>query len=233
MAESSDWMPGTWPGKRAMLGQVKANIGQFQTELGLTPAEVTEIENFCNAANSVIDYHTNFLASSSGVTAWRDDAFAGEQNTPVQPPPVPGAFVVPAGAENGMLATFRRWREQWVAADGYTQAIGETLMIVKPSGESLNPGDVTPTIQVTAAQTGYEIGIMVSDRGDAKMWDAYTRKKGGNWVKAGTFEGKAGNITITPTTPGDPEQIDVRVQLRYKNEDYGNVSQSATVTVNP
>jgi len=190
-------------------------------------------ENFCSAAIAVIEFHTNFLASSSGVTAWRDTAFFGEQNTLVQPPPAPGAFVVPAGAENGMLATFREWREQWVAASGYTPAIGETLMIVKPEGGETPETEVTPTIQVSAAQTGYTFGIMVSGRAGSDQWKVETRQKGQDWKNAGSFTGKSADITITPLTPGDPEQVEIRVQLRRKNEDYGNLSQIATVTVNP
>jgi hypothetical protein len=30
-----------------------------------------------------------------------------------------------------------------------------------------------------------------------------------------------------------PELVDFRIRLRLKNENYGNISQTATVTVNP
>jgi hypothetical protein len=51
--------------------------------------------------------------------------------------------------------------------------------------------------------------------------------------KQETCSGKSADISITPTTPGDAEQIQVRVQLRKSNADYGQPSDPAYVTVNP
>ncbi|MBK9216155.1 MAG: hypothetical protein IPM59_11255 [Chloracidobacterium sp.] len=53
------------------------------------------------------------------------------------------------------------------------------------------------------------------------------------WQNAGSFTGKTADITVSPINDGDPEQVEVRVQLRKNNENYANVSQTATVTVNP
>lgn len=233
MPENNDWLERSWPGRVVQFGQIKAHIGQFESELGLTPAEVAEIEAFMAYAISVINHQTDSQAAAKGVTEWRDNAFNGPKGQPLPAPPAANAYVVPAGAETGIIEIIREWREQWVAADGYEQAIGETLMIVKAEGDSLNPNDVTPTIQVSGAQSGYEIGIIVSDRGDAKISQVWIRQKGGEWTLAETLEGKGGSITITPLTPGDPEQVDVRVQLRKNNANYGNVSATHTVTVNP
>lgn len=233
MAGETDWLERSWPGRRAQFAQVGAKIGEFENELGLTPAEVAAIVAFCAWAVMVIDYQTEVQAVSKGVTEWRDYAFTGPKGGPVAASPAASAFVVPAGATTGILEQFRDYREQWVAADGYTQAIGETLMIVKAEGESLNPNDVTPTAQVSGAQSGYEIGIIVSDRGEAKISQVWIRQKGGQWVLAETLEGKAGSIIITPLSPGDPEQVDVRIQCRKNNANYGNVSATYTVTVNP
>ena len=65
------------------------------------------------------------------------------------------------------------------------------------------------------------------------MWIVETKQNGGSWQNAGSFTGKTADITITPTTPGQPEVVDFRIRLRKNNANYGNVSQTATVTVNP
>jgi len=40
-------------------------------------------------------------------------------------------------------------------------------------------------------------------------------------------------VSITPATPGDTEQMQVRVQLRKSNQNYGQPSDVVYVTVNP
>ena len=54
-----------------------------------------------------------------------------------------------------------------------------------------------------------------------------------DWNNAGTFTGKSADLNVTPGEAAVPIQIDVRVQLRKKNANYGQLSQTATVTVNP
>ena len=73
----------------------------------------------------------------------------------------------------------------------------------------------------------------MTGRADSNMWDVYILRKGGSWTKQETCSGKSADITITPTIPGDAEQIQVRVQLRKSNADYGQPSDPAYATVNP
>ena len=49
----------------------------------------------------------------------------------------------------------------------------------------------------------------------------------------GLFAGILVNVVITPTTPDKPEQLQVRVQLRKNNQNYGQLSDVVSVTVNP
>ena len=48
-----------------------------------------------------------------------------------------------------------------------------------------------------------------------------------------TASGKSIDVTIEPTAQGKPEQIQVRVQLKKNNADYGQPSDAVYVTVNP
>ena len=57
--------------------------------------------------------------------------------------------------------------------------------------------------------------------------------KSSTWQDAAFATNNPVEVTITPTTPGDAEQIQVRVQLRKSNADYGQPSEPAYVTVNP
>jgi len=227
-------MATTWGGKAAMFANVRVKIAGHAAALGLSPAEITAIFNLCDEYAAVYAYHTQMLAGAAALTEWRDLAMSGQpKGDPLPDPPASPAWVAPSNGILGILTTFRDKRDEWVAAPGYTQTIGEDLMIVKPDGGELPEEDVTPTIQVSAADTGYLFAIMVAGRAAADQWKVETRQKGQDWKNAGSFTGKSADITITPLTPGDPEKVEVRVRLRLKNEDYGNLSQIATVTVNP
>jgi hypothetical protein len=65
------------------------------------------------------------------------------------------------------------------------------------------------------------------------MWDVYILRKGGSWTKVDSASGKSADIHITSSVAGDAEQIQVRIQLRKNNADYGQPSDPAYVTVNP
>jgi hypothetical protein len=45
--------------------------------------------------------------------------------------------------------------------------------------------------------------------------------------------GKSCDVTLTPTTPGVPEKLQVVIQLKRNNENYGQPSDAVSVTVNP
>lgn len=65
------------------------------------------------------------------------------------------------------------------------------------------------------------------------MWDVYIQRKGGSWEKVHSATGKSSDVHVTPSTPGDAEQLLVRVQLRKNNADYGQLSDIVPVTINP
>jgi len=66
------------------------------------------------------------------------------------------------------------------------------------------------------------------------MWDVLILKKGASgWQSVKTAVGKSVDVQITPNTPGEAEQIQVRVQLKKNNQNYGQPSDMVYVTVNP
>lgn len=233
MASASDWMPSTWAGKRAMYENIEGKIAGHAAELDLTPAEVTEIEKMCAAAIAVIDFNTEFASTAHAVTEWRDNVFNGIKGKTLTDPPTPETFTNDPAYETGIFQATRDWRDRWLAANGYTKAIGEDLMILGTKGDKVSEADVTPTISAHAAASGYLVGLIVTGREDSDQWIVETRQNGGSWTNTGSFTGKTADVHITPTTPGQPEVIEIRVRLRRKNADYGNPSQIATVTVNP
>ncbi len=115
----------------------------------------------------------------------------------------------------------------------YAKADGEAMGFEAPTSANIIPAQVKPTIQVTGAANNHHFSIVVSGRADSTMWDVYIMRKGGNWTKQDTCSGKSADISVPLQTPGDAEQIQVYVQLRKSNADYGQPSDPAYVTLNP
>lgn len=230
---NDDWMASTYAGKAAMCSNILAKIDSVSAVLTLTVAQVDRIKLLCEEYLNVYEYTVQTQASGHSVTEWRDQILNGVLDKPAPDPPAAIPYTAVVGSITGWVEAFREMRELIVAQAGYTRAIGEDLMIVKPVTESPDQGSVQPTIQAHGAQSGYVFAIVVSGREKADMWEVQIKQGDGDWVTKGSYTGKSADITITPTTPGQPEQIQVRVQLRKSNANYGQLSQIATVTVNP
>lgn len=234
MSTNNDWMPTRLADLAVMFANVLAKIAGYGPTLPLTAAQVAEIEKLCNEFEGVYSYVVQSKATTESLTEWRDLVLkGGPMGDPMPAPPTYPAFISGLNWIIGVLPRFRELVELIKASDGYTKAIGEDLMIVRVSPNSIVPSEVTPSIKLFPAAHDYHFSIVVENRGDAKMWDLYITRKGGSPTKHGTYEGKAADIFVTPTTPGDAEQIQCYIQLRAKNENYGQPSPSVFVTLNP
>jgi hypothetical protein len=209
-------------------------IVDFPTELDLTAPEVTEIQDLAKEATAVIDHYELSKAAASGLGEWRDNAFYGTEGDPLPVPPAPDPFVMPPNSITGIIAWLRGWREKWVVADGYTQAIGETLMVATPQGAGLDPSTVKPDLDCQTAMAGnFDFSVVIGNRGDSDACDLSACVVGTtNYQLLATFTGKAAT-GHWPNGQAAPVQIQVRAQLKRKNAIYGIPSDPFIVTVIP
>lgn len=158
-------------------------------------------------------------------------------NDPSKDPPLPITWTMPPGmpaeVPPGIEKFIRDIRREVVGLTNYATADGEALGFEATAPANIVPADVKPTIKLYAAAHDYGVSIVVSGREGALIWDVYLTRKGGNRTKFATCEGKTADIIITPTVPGDAEQVQIDVQMRKNNANYGQPSDPAYVTVNP
>lgn len=210
-----------------------ANLPTYMAAVGATAADLAEIEDDLNNLTYMLDYADLVDANKQAVTKIKQALYNGEESEPVSAFPVFPAGNPPkailAGAYQRAIARNKRFK----AAAGYTKEIGIALGIDDESS-SINPDLVKPTIQAFSAQTGYMYSVVVGNRGDSTMWDVWELRKGAvSWSKVDSFQGKSGDVHATPTTAGNAEQFQIRVQLRKNNQNYGIVSDIVYVTINP
>lgn len=217
-----------------MLTVQAANIGTYKGDLAATADEETAITEDLANLLYIRDYSDTLDQDKKSVTQIKQVLFNGEDNEKIKAFPVVAAGALPfPSAKANALGRHNATNARWKTAPGYTEQIGIAMAIVGPASDSLVPGEQKPDIDVFGAATKYHFSVVVSKRGDATMWDVYIMRKNGDWTKLGSAEGKSADFTVVPSTPGDAEQLQVRVQLRKSNADYGEPSDPAYVTVNP
>lgn len=144
------------------------------------------------------------------------------------------AFAAPPNdVDAGIYQRLIDLRTLIMAQPAYTQEMGAALGIEPATPEPAIPGDVTPTIQVDEAQSGFLFTTIVKGREESDAWQLKARLVGETtWTTLGTFTGRSADATW-PGGGTSPVQIEVRVQLRKDNADYGLMSDIKVVTLNP
>ena len=211
-----------------------ANIGQYKNEVLASGDDINGImhdaavfESLIETCNLADDFKTTAMGIKRQFFSTKTSPPAGAFMTaPDTSPPFP--------VEAGAVKRSRERDQRFLRAIAITEAARIALDLVGETPQALNPDSVQPTAELHAAVSGYEFAAVINNRQNSDMYEIHVQRSGSTvWtmVKSGT--GKSVNVTITPTTPGQPEQLLVRVQLYKGNTKYGVPSNPIFVTVNP
>ena len=225
-------------GRAAFFQNYSDQMQNVGASLGYATGELDRIKD----DNTIVQ----FLASSMvtvdafdlAVRNFRRDILGESIGVPTPSWPTFSGLVLPTTSspvETGIWQRLNQDVGRIRRAPAYTAEVGGLLGIIPSSPDVPSPGDVTPEIQVSAAATGYLFGIIVSKREEADQWQVWIARVGtSSWSNVATATGKSSDVNVTPTDDeSGPIQLQVRVQLRKDNANYGQPSQIATVTVNP
>jgi hypothetical protein len=212
----------------------KANLEKYKAEVGATDDEIKAIKDGAEVLQYLKDFAALTENAKRAVNNIKQQVYNGDKNAPVSafggfpafsPPHVP----LTAGLKELALERNRRYK----AASGYTKAIGIELGIEEDS-QQIAPDSVKPDADYTPAASGYLVSVVVSNRGKADSWDVFIQRDGETtWTLAKTATGKSVDFTITSSTPGKPERVKAKVQLKKQNENYGQPSDIDEFTANP
>lgn len=214
----------------------KANLGTYQTQVGATAGDITQVTNMVNNLTALDTWCEQVLAYKESAFALKQQLFDGDPALPVQPFPLAPAAPALTAALSGGLSRQTALNQRWRAAPGYTPAIGEALAIAGPATPPPNPDDVIPTIIVDADKADYGFSLIVKGREQADSWVVTATVVSTNAkVVIGTGTGKSADFIFQPTGTdvGKPVQIRIEVQLRKNNANYGKPSAEELITVNP
>ncbi|HEX8371026.1 MAG TPA: hypothetical protein VF604_20950 [Pyrinomonadaceae bacterium] len=211
----------------------KSNIDQYAAAVGASVADITSIgEDYAN-----MDWILNFtsLVNEFSGTAFgiKRKFLRGELNEPlgafVDAPDASPPSTLKAGVEKRSRERDQRFRRSQTINEAARLALD---LVDEPP--NISQDAVKPTVEAFPAAGNYELAAVIANRGDSDMSDVQIRRKGSEkWVAVKSGTGKSINVIIEPTAEGQPEQLQIRVQLKRKNENYGQPSDPVYVTVNP
>lgn len=151
------------------------------------------------------------------------------------PSPSPVAIALPAGVPAEILPGARaRVRDIANFIKGnpvYVKSDGELLGIVTTAPEPLNPNTLVADCKLRTV-VGFGLEATFSKQSQDGM-RFEVRHKGGDWQFVTVLTSSPGTIVITPTTPGEAEQVEIRCILIKKNQMVGNYSDIKTALIAP
>jgi hypothetical protein len=210
-----------------------ANLPTYKTQVGAGDADIEAVAEELANLQYLDEYAATTDAKKKTVFEIKQAVFNGDPDDGVSPFPVFAAAAPPFALVAGCLERAQKRNARFKTADGYTKEIGIALGIDGDS-QSISPDSVKPTLEVTPAQSGYEAAIVVGKRGNATMYKVLGRRMNSEtWNVLDSGTGKGGSVTITPTTPGLPEKMQLKIQLYKNNEPYGQQSDPVDATFNP
>lgn len=207
---------------------------EFEAKYLILGTEKTKLAAIAAWVEYWVEARHSFDESSKQLTSYFNTIVG---NDPSADPPSPFTLALPPGTpaevEPGIEKYIRDIRREVVGSTNYAKADGEAMGFEGTTVAPISPTLVKPVLQAFAAANNNHFSAVVSGREESDMWELWIQRKGGNWTLHGTYTGKSIDVTVALTTPGEPEQIMARVQLRLKNQDYGQVSEPVYVTLNP
>ena len=219
---------------RTCLQLQKSNVPSYQVQIGASAQDITDINDQLAIIDSLITHCDLYDANKRTAFGIKDQVYRGDETDPVAAVPTTPAYVPPKPLVSGILHITNSRNRRFREGPAFDEEIGIAIGILTSGPAApVEPGTLKPTLDVFAAASGAMFSCVVGNRADSDQWQVEIRRATGGWEDAGTFTGKSADVVISLTTPGQPEQIQVRVQLRKANANYGLVSDATTITVNP
>jgi len=235
MIPSNKWFPQSLIERAAWYENFNFHAQSTGATLGLTVDDLTQINEDNSMMQFLKDTAVAFESFNESLTQFRNIVTTGDIGDTAPPFPefpTPGIpLITPVAGIFERLSDV--YRTRIMASAAYTDGQGALYGLIGAGPEPPDPATVQPTLATFPAATGNMFSAVVTGRAQSDQWQVSMAEVGTtSWTTAGTFTGKSGDITV-PNATGKPVQMQVRIQLRKSNANYGQPSAIILTTVNP
>ena len=233
MIPNRSWFPSTLPERATWCTNFRLQFADNAVALGFTVPEATAIGLDCTLIESLADIQAQLDAYAEAVRQFRIIITEDDIGDPTPDFPDFPAYSDPSGQPTGAFERIANLVKRIRVSPAYTNEMGALLGIL-PQNTSRPPDtELKPLIKTSESYTDYKFTVNVTRLGMTAYKVEIQRQGESTWEDAKFANNNPTDVTITPTTPGQPERILVRARLMKDSEPVGIPSDPTYVTVNP
>jgi hypothetical protein len=217
------------------LNNFSEKIGKYATTLGLTPADVTSVQDDAAMLTYLVGgFLPAYKAGLQSCTAYKNLMLNGPLGAPGGDLPAPpDAGTPPKPVTPGVIPRMRKLLQRIQGSTNYTEAIGEDLNITtEESSAAVDTSSAKPTARAVSLPQS-EVRIEFDKRKfDGVVIEArHTGEK--DWSRLATDNYSPYLDTRAPATPGQPEVREYRLRYILRDEEVGEWSDIISATTTP
>ena len=233
MIPSRTWFPLSLQERAAWFDNFNAQFGAIGVGLGFTIADAAAVTSDNDMIQFLASAAVTIDAYTQAVRQYRIAITEGNIGEPTPVFPLNLDLVAESLAKTGIFERLDNLVKRIRVAPTYTPEAGALLGIIPSKPDSIGEADLKPVIKASESFSNYKFTLNVTRLGMEAFKVQILRNGNGNWTDNGFATSNPFDVTVTPTTPGQPERIQVRAILMQKNEPVGQPSDPTYVTVNP
>lgn len=233
MIPNSRWFPTNMAERVLWFENFAKQFEILAAGLGFSPAEVTSVNNDNDVIQFLGDATVEMKSIDDGMRQYRIGITEGNIGDPTPGFPAMPVMTLPVVVTTGIFERLIELVDRIRVAPTYTSEIGAMLGIISAQPTPPDPNTVKPVIKVSASFANYKFDANVTRMKMDSFKVQIRRMESETWTDSGFGTSSPLEVTIQPTTPGQPERLQVRAILIKKNEPVGQPSDPVYVTVNP
>lgn len=232
MIPSDRWFPTKFAEQAAWYQNFIEQYGNIGVDLGILPAEVITLTNDRDVMDMLANSALLLKAYMKAVREFRVYITQSDVGDPQPEWPTPPTLSM-TGTPTGLFERLDRVVKRIRTSPNYTPEIGALLGILPASTARPPVNDLKPVITVTGAADDYAFTMNATRFGMTAYKVQVQRTGQTSWADIGFSQERSFTVSVTPTTPGQPERVLVRAVLMQNSQPVGVPSDPAYVTVNP
>lgn len=233
MIPNRRWFPGTLQERAAWFNNFSTQFVAVGTQLGFTALDQSGVVADNDIMQFLADSAVEVEGFKDAVRQYRIIITEGSIGEPTPSFPANPAFAPPASRPTGLFERLDELVKRIRVSPSYTDEIGALLGIIPAQSNGPLPEDLKPVIKASESFNLYKFSVNATRMGMTAFKVQIQRSGSEVWADTAFATNNPAEITITPTTPGQPERIMVRAILLDKNAPVGIPSDPTYVTVNP
>ncbi len=233
MIPNPAWFPTNMAARVLWFANFKKQFAELATDLGFSAADVTSVTNDNSVMQFLGETTVEMKNFDDAVRKYRIIITEHKVGDPMPDFPAVPVMTLPVEIPTGLFERLSDLVDRIRLAASFTQEIGAMLGINPVQPTPPDPNTVKPNIKATPLFESYKFDAFVMRMGMDSFKVQIRRMESETWTDAGFGTSSPLEITVQPTTPGQPERLQVRAILIKKNEPGGQPSDPVYVTVNP